>query len=215
MNKVEKHIKTKIGEITIISWLGKGKSGYSYLCNLNDRLLVYKSMHKEQCSYYSFNKNKVFLEVESYNVLSKLGINIPKLICYDEQENYLIKEYIEGEIASKIIAQGLSEKMLFELFNMFDIVKKHGFNLDYFPANFVFSNDRLIYIDYELNKYDEKWDLPNWGIYYWANYDGMKQFLKTNDPRWINDSIEEGIPIKNNLDKIVRQWIIKYNIQSI
>lgn len=40
-------------------------------------------------------------------------------------------------------------------------LKSLGLNIDYFPDNFVVSDNTLYYVDYEHNVYDEAWNLIN------------------------------------------------------
>lgn len=90
------------------------------------------------------------------------------------------------------------------------VLKSLGLNIDYFPDNFVLSNDTLYYVDYEHNSYDEKWDLANWGLYYWANSEGMKAYKETKDPTHINESLDSGVPTKQPFINTVSAWIKQY-----
>lgn len=183
-------------EIKIIKELGKGKSGTSYLAILNNRQIVYKEMHDEQISYYKFTRNKVETELESYKLLNGTGINIPAMIHYNIDKGYIIKEYIEGATATeKIIKNELDMDILLQLINYSRIARKNGINIDYFPNNFVISENTLYYIDYEHNIFDEAWSFENWGIYYWINPKGMKKFAATGNSSYINYE-NTGVPIK-------------------
>ena len=53
-------------------------------------------------------------------------------------------------------------------------VYSFNLNIDYYPTNFVVSNDNIYYIDYECNDYMEEWNFENWGIKYWSK---TKEFL--------------------------------------
>ena len=72
-------ISVNLKEFKIIKLLGKGKGGYSYLVKdeLNN-LFVFKQIHHEPCSYYTFG-NKLEAEINDYNRLSSIGISMPKL----------------------------------------------------------------------------------------------------------------------------------------
>lgn len=209
-----KSFETKLGQVSIQKELGKGKSGYSYLVEFGGQNLVLKIMHYESCDYYSFGgNNKVTLEVNAYHKLHTCGVLLPKLLSYDAKRNYLLKEYIDGEVASHLIAENkISESIIEQLFDMYHNVKKYGLNIDYFPNNFVIKNDRLFYIDYECNPYSPAWDLLNWGIYYWANSEGFKEYLLTDNVSIINDIPEKGIPIKSPFEEKVANWKKRYNI---
>jgi tRNA A-37 threonylcarbamoyl transferase component Bud32 len=132
---------TEVGQLIVEKYLGRGKSGDSYLVNLNERNYVLKIMHDEKVGYYQWNKSKLTDEIKSYKTLSKLRVPIPKLHYADFEKNFLIKDYINGNIASKIIAEKrITELHIQKLFEISNHLKKHNINIDYFPNNFVFTN---------------------------------------------------------------------------
>ena len=211
-NAVGNSINTNLGDLEIIKFLGKGKSGYSYLAQNSEYQYVVKLMHYESCAYYSFgDANKVELEVSAYKILENSGIRIPKLLDVNIDRNYLIKEYIEGDLVTElIIKDSLPDLCIEQVCGMSDTLKSLDLNIDYFPDNFVLSNGILYYVDYEHNQYDAKWDLANWGLYYWANTKGMKAFKETKDPARINQCINSGVPIKQPFTETVNYWLNTY-----
>jgi len=189
--------------------LGRGKSGYAYLIENTERQYVLKKIHHEPCFYYNF-KDKMGQELESYIRLSKTGINLPKLYHYDESEEYIIKEYIHGRNLAQVIAEGsIEEQHLSELFRISKVLKKECINIDYFPTNFVLEGEDIYYIDYEFNPYTDEWSFENWGIYYYANPQGMKKFLENGDHEAINQS-DSGIPHKEGFEELVGNWMKKF-----
>lgn len=54
------------------------------------------------------------------------------------------------------------------------------------PQNFVSRNGQIFYVDYERNPYSPEWDFEHWGIYFWVNRKGMKQYLKTLDHKYLS-----------------------------
>lgn len=204
-------ITTGIGPLTIIKNIGKGKSGYSYLADAGNDIVVFKLMHSEPCPYYHFSDNKVKLEEQAFGVLSKLNIPIPELLFCNSERNYLIKTYIEGLPAPDFFLDNApSEVILKQLFSISTKLKRNNLNIDYFPSNFVISSNQLYYIDYEVNPYSFEWSLENWGIYYWANYKGMAEYNKTGEWKHINESAESGLPIKTGFEQKVQLWNSKY-----
>jgi hypothetical protein len=170
-------------------------------------------MHDEPCPYYDFgDANKAEIEVQSYYFLSKLGLAIPKLLSFNLERRFIVKEYIQGMVATELIASGRATQVIEQLFKMSQIAMNAGINLDYFPANFVIKNKVLYYIDYEFNPYMVEWDLAHWGIYYWANSEGMLKFLDTGDITTLNQSADSGIPIKDSLKVIVDDWNNRYKV---
>ena len=136
-----------------------------------------------------------------------MSIPIPELIEGNESENYMIKEYIEGNTIAELIAQDSIENWHIEqIFKICKILYTNGINIDYFPTNFVANHNKLFYVDYEINQYLEEWNFENWGIYYWANSQGMKEFLETRDILKINIDCNSGKPIKDNGSKIAN-WL--------
>jgi len=118
--------------------IGKGKSGYSYLAEDHGQKVVLKLMHDEDCSYYNFTKNKADMEADAFKVLSNCGVPIPKLIEVNNAEQYLVKEFIDGKLASELIAsEELTENILEQLFSISNSLLDHKINIDYFPNNFV------------------------------------------------------------------------------
>ena len=54
----------------------------------------------------------------------------------------------------------------------------------------------------------EEWKLINCGIYYWLNYEGMKNYLQTKDLVNLNQDYHSGIPIKERFLRLVESVII-------
>lgn len=160
----------------ILKFLGKGKGGYSYLSEYDNKLYCLKQIHHEPCSYYEFG-NKIEAELNDYHRLIKVDINIPKLIEVDIENEIIIKEYIDGETIYDLVKNDLMDDKYIEIIKK--IAEKcvnHNLNIDYYPTNFIVKNDDLYYVDYECNIYDPKWNFSNWGIKYWSK---TEEFLKT------------------------------------
>lgn len=211
-NAVGNSITTNFGNLEIVKFLGKGKSGYSYIAKNLDMQYVVKLMHYEACAYYSFgDANKVELEVSAYKILDKSGIKIPKLLDVNIEKNYLVKEYIEGDLVTELIVKdALPDLCVEQVCCMSESLKSQGLNIDYFPDNFVLRDSVLYYVDYEHNHYDAKWDLANWGLFYWANTKGMKAYRETKDPTKINENYNSGVPIKQPFIETVASWLKTY-----
>ncbi|MCC7429203.1 hypothetical protein IT568_00020 [bacterium] len=189
------NFQTKKGEFLVTKFLGKGKSGYSYLAENKNEKFVLKIIHDEPCHYYTFG-DKLQSEIHAYGKLKDL-IKIPKLIFYEAERKFLLKEYFEGETIAELVAnQKCSEEIIFQMLKIAKKLEKHNLNIDYFPTNFVFSKNELVYVDYEFNVYDEQWNFENWGIFYWLNSKGMKIFLETKNILAINQTLESAIPVK-------------------
>lgn len=206
--------EVSVGDYKLIieSFLGKGKSGYSYKASIGDESFVFKQMHNEQVDYYNFSDNKISLERKSYFTLKQAGIKIPKLFVIDEEKGCLIKEFIDGINGTELIIFSPDiEPFISQLCEMYLLAKKAGINIDYFPPNFVADiNGILHYIDYEHNIYSFEWGLENWGLYYWANKTGIQKFSEYGDPSGINYPPNSGIPLKEPFRERVNIWINEY-----
>lgn len=176
------------GEIySYVSKIGEGKSAVSSL---------YESKNKKRVtlkSYIQTEQNKIPLtnavefEIVSYERMKTSEINTPKLIGFNKDKLFLVKEYIDGPVMIDYVAEGKITDILFQ--KMFEIhykLKKAGFHVDYYPANFILAEDCMYCIDYEAHFYNSEWDFINWGIYYWLNTKGIKEYLITKNPDLIN-----------------------------
>jgi predicted Ser/Thr protein kinase len=211
-NSDNRIIETDFGCVRLLKKLGKGKSGVSYLADFNGSEAVFKEMRYEPCPYYSFTGNKVEHEINAYNFLIKCGIPVPELIGYNAEKNYLIKKYINGVCGDEWAASKSEDENVIEaLFAVAEKAMNNGINIDYFPANFVIGSERLFYIDYEINPYTREWSLEEWGIYYWANKDGMAEYRKTGSWEKINIDAGSGKPVKAPFEEKTAEWKRKFS----
>lgn len=169
-------------EYSIIKLLGKGKGGYSYLANdKNNNKFVLKQIHHEPCSYYKFG-NKIEAEKNDYNRLLKTGINMPKMIDIDEQNERIIKEYIIGDTIYDLVKNDKMKESYFkQVADMSKKAKAYNLNIDYFPTNFIVQNDIIYYIDYECNDYTDEWNFENWGAKYWSKTPEFMKYLQEHN----------------------------------
>lgn len=162
-------------EFNVVSLLGKGKGGYSYLAERGGKKFVLKQIHHEPCSYYTFG-NKIEAEQKDYATLKATGIKLPELIDTDVAQERILKEFIDGPTAMDLVKQDkMTDAYIGQIKEMCRLLYPAGLNIDYFPTNFVVQNDVLFYIDYECNNYMEEWNFENWGIKYWSQ---TKEFLE-------------------------------------
>lgn len=154
----------------IIELLGKGKGGYSYLATDGERKYVLKQIHHESCEYYQFG-NKIEAEIRDYERLKRLRIRIPEMYDVDVLNERILKEYIEGETIAKLALRGeVKEEYIKQVKEMCGVLYPAGFNIDYYPTNFVVQDDFVYYIDYECNTYMDEWNFENWGLKCWLEY---------------------------------------------
>lgn len=152
----------------VIKLLGKGKGGYSYLVTDGTQKFVLKQIHHEPCEYYSFG-DKLRSELNDYARLAAVGIPVPKLIEADIHNERILKEYIEGKTVNECIIDGeMKEDYYVQIKQMCRLLYAAHLNIDYYPTNFIASDGKLYYIDYECNEYCDEWNYENWGIKYWS-----------------------------------------------
>ena len=152
----------------VISLLGHGKGGYSYLVTDGEKEYVLKQIHHEPCSYYQFG-NKIEAEMRDYERLKEVGIRMPELYEVDIPNERILKEYIAGDtIAALVPRDGVKPEYFDQVRQMCRLLHAAGLNIDYYPTNFVVQDDVLYYIDYECNSFMEEWSFENWGIRYWV-----------------------------------------------
>lgn len=176
-----KKINLKDREYDVIKLLGHGKGGYSYLVTDGKQKYVLKQIHHEPCDYYQFG-NKIEAEKNDYEALCKTGICMPRMLQIDEENERILKEYIEGPtIYELVLGDQMKETYLEQVRQMSDMVFQAGLNIDYFPTNFVVQQEKLYYIDYECNRYMEEWNFENWGSAYWAKTPELLKYAENHN----------------------------------
>lgn len=165
---------------TVMSLLGKGKGGYSYLVTDGEDPYVLKQIHHEPCDYYQFG-DKLQSELNDHRRLSAIGIRMPKLLDADVEQERILKEYIEGETVFDLVRQDRMDPACVEQVKaMCALLYPAGTNIDYFPTNFVVRDGELYYIDYECNDYHEEWDFEHWGVKYWSKTEEFLEYVRTH-----------------------------------
>ena len=87
----------------------------------------------------------------------------------DVQQERILKEYIAGPTVAELLRTGRMESgWLEQVRAMCRLLYPAGWNIDYYPTNFIPYNGTLYYIDYECNPYMTEWDFAHWGAQYWT-----------------------------------------------
>ncbi len=164
-------------EYRILRLLGHGKGGYSYLAQRCGQMVVIKQIHHEPCSYYTFG-NKIEAERRDHDRLKAAGIRIPALYDIDMTAERIVKEFIDGPTVFELIKDGGSAgPYLADVRDMAAKARAAGFNIDYFPTNFVVREGLLWYVDYECSEYSDVWNFENWGVRYWSKTPEFIEYL--------------------------------------
>ena len=165
-------------EYRILSLLGHGKGGYSWLAEREGQRVVLKQIHHEPCDYYCFG-NKIEAERHDYERLCRAGIRIPRMLELDAGSERIVKDYIEGPTVMELLRDGGSaEPYLPQVRAMAEQARAAGLNIDYYPTNFVARDGLLYYIDYECNGYMDEWSFETWGVKYWTETPELRAVLE-------------------------------------
>ena len=89
--------------------------------------------------------------------------------------DYLLKASIDIDDLCDTLKRITQDSQKPSLYNSKNI------NIDYYPTNFIVRNvdNKLFYIDYECNIYDEKWNYENWGSKYWKKTEEFKKAFES------------------------------------
>ena len=97
----------------------------------------------------------------------------------DEKQERILKEYIPGDTIDVLVKEDRMEEDYFrQMEEMCRLLYPANTNIDYFPTNFVVSEGKLWYIDFECNEYMEQWDFEHWGSCYWWKSEKFKNHFK-------------------------------------
>lgn len=114
------------------------------------------------------------------DALVKAGINTTGIIEIDEGRGLIVREHIAGVSAYELVkGAGIKPVLLLQLYDMSEKAENAGYNLDYFPSNFVADDqDRLYYVGDGFSPYMEEWSLESWGIRYWDRTPEFEMYLQ-------------------------------------
>jgi len=162
----------------LLGLLGRGKGGYSYLAVRDGRQVVLKQIHHEPCAYYTFG-NKLEAERHDYERLRRAGIRVPAMLEIDADTERIVKEYIQGPTVFELVRDGggADASLWAQVREMAALARQAGWNIDYFPTNFVVRDGLLYYVDYECNDYSDRWSFETWGSQYWSRTPVFEAYL--------------------------------------
>jgi TP53 regulating kinase-like protein len=173
-------------EYHLVNKIGEGKSATSFLYQGGGDKVTLKKYRVTEQNEIPFEQAMEF-ELVSYERLVESGVATPKLLALGHDDYFMVKEYIDGPVMIDLVAENsITDEMFKKMFIMNNRLKRHGYHVDYYPANFVMKNERMYCIDYETHIYIEEWDFPNWGIFYWLNNEGIRKILETGEHHHIN-----------------------------
>lgn len=179
---MEKSLSVNQKDYEIIKLLGKGKGGYSYLVQRDGKQYVLKQIHHEPCDYYQFG-NKIQSEINDYNRLKEIGINIPLMLDVDVQNERILKEFVDGSVIYDLVREGKNvDSYIEQVKEMCRLLYEKNTNIDYFPTNFVVADEKVFYIDFECNDYMAEWNFENWGIKYWSQTSEFLEYVRNHNP---------------------------------
>jgi hypothetical protein len=169
-------------------------------------------LYKDDPGNYIPFDQALAMELKSYHELCHLGLRIPQLYGYDEEQYLLVKEFIRGPSGMEMVAQdGVTEVVWRQIIELARGLTARDRNIDYFPANFLVQDGELVYVDYEIHPFDPEWGFEQWGIFYWLNPSGVREFLRTGDGNAINKpgtyKPYDGPELCSRRDELLSRWI--------
>ena len=155
--------------------LGRGTGGCSYLVADEHGEYVVKQFQQESDGADP-SGGRLAAQRRGYARLLSVGIPMPRLLDVDEENGRILKEYISGRTAAELAGEGrLPEFCIRQVKAMCARLYPAQLNLNYDPANFVLSVDRLYYVDYECSDYAPEWDFEHCGVQRWKNIKPYKK----------------------------------------
>lgn len=137
-------IRVQTLEMEITSLMKKDDLFYVYLASDGFKKFALKK----------FNMKKIFgnmlkLDINKYKNLKRIGIRTPRLVAYNERENYIVREYIEGENFEELLKMdAITEEQYLEVLNNLKLIYKNNVCCQCSLRNFIVNNDMLFYVDY-------------------------------------------------------------------
>lgn len=164
MKELKKRDQIKIDndEYTVIRVIKEREDRKIYV--VTDQKNMYQAVIFKQ-------KNKVEEKISNYNHLVELNICVPKIIKVDKKQGIILKEYLEGTIASVLILRGeLEGDYLEQVRDMAEKAETADWCLDYFPTNYICSGKRIYYLKNDIIKYQENRCFDNLVHKYWMEH---------------------------------------------
>ena len=103
---------------------------------------------------YDDNREGFDQFVDCEHRLRVSGVTNPKCFLYDKKVRWAIIEYVEGDNCLDLLQKGeLPEQILELMFKAFWYARNDRIALDMKPDNFVFSNGKLYYMPFKVEKF--------------------------------------------------------------
>lgn len=162
----------------VLRLLGRGKGGYTWLAQRGGVQYALKQLHHEPCDYYQFG-DKLAAELRDYETLYSLGMPLPRLLDVDSAQELLLKELLPGETIYQLVLRDAVEPwQLEQVCSLSQTLRAAGWNIDWFPTNFMCRDGTLYYVDYECNPYMDQWSFETWGARYWSRTPELDAYAK-------------------------------------
>lgn len=168
--------------------LGEGKSAVSLLYTALDGS-EQLTLKRYQTKDYNRIPHAAALDFElaSWSRMAASGIAVPQLRGFDRDAYVLVKDFVPGSVLIDEVARGTVPEEAFPLlFAMAGQLRRAGWHVDFYPANFVLCEGVLWCIDYEAHPYNAEWGLVEWGLWYWVNAEGIRVTLDNPDAGVLN-----------------------------
>lgn len=135
------------------------------------------------------------------------GVTNPKCFLYDKNLRWAVIEYVEGENCLDLLLKGdLSEEVLQLMFKAFWYARNDRMALDMKPENFVYTNGKLYYMPFNVEKFVNNDNFVQRDIHLWFF---TKEFIKYCHDKGI-DVDESRLKSDYETNKSIALMTVKY-----
>ena len=135
------------------------------------------------------------------------GVTNPKCFLYDKNLRWAVIEYVEGENCLDLLIKGdLSEEVLQLMFKAFWYARNDRMALDMKPENFVYTNGKLYYMPFNVEKFVNNDNFVQRDIRLWFF---TKEFIKYYHDKGI-DVDESRLKSDYETNKNIALMTVKY-----
>ncbi|MEE1296408.1 MAG: protein kinase [Bifidobacterium sp.] len=120
-------------------------------------------------------------DITDYRRLCELGVRVPAMLDVDIENERILKESVSGPTVLELVMTGqMQDTYLDQVRAAADRLTRKHIGIDWFPANFVVHDEKLYYVDYQCDDYDESRDFEHVGMPYWTKGQLLEDYVKAH-----------------------------------
>lgn len=147
------------------------KGDHSFVAKFKDKLYF--------VNCYTPKSDEFKGAIDAVKKIKLSGVASPKLCLIDKKQGYIVREYIEGEYVSDVLAkEDLKESVYEQLFKNAYYAKINKMTLNYEPDKWMICNDKLVYVFPLYIIYKKEKDLVERYLRLWFMSEELNNFLK-------------------------------------